>query len=602
MTSGLETSLSESQRHRPIAKPTGLFRKWSVMIALLAGAQLLAAASAGAQTCTAISSTPTTTTKTQGIVGALSSTSSSTAGRTGSSGAASRLRAPACVAEVPNVVSLSPARARSRLASDRLQMSVAQTVEARVRSEQVARQTPKAGTKVACGCEVAVVVAKPQEPRVSVPDPDVSEPPLWVTVPGVIGHDMKRAIEVLRQNPLSVKVAPPIEFKGVTGVVARQYPRGGSKVAMGTVVMLWLKPASVAVPRLVGRTPETAGKLAQDAGLTLVVTERRRSTRKQDTVAEQSPRPGTRVAIGSRVAVEVELAQEMVRVPDVFSQDPEAALGELGSKRLNGRITERTEGEDEVDRVIGQIPAPGTWVPVNTTVRLAVALARPLFPVPDVRGLAPAAAAAKIAAVPSAGFSMSVVERRPSDAAEDRVARQSPAPGRRVPAGTPIEVRIDLARVVVPPLDHEPTAGLDDAVPPPPVREPSPSLPEKPVPPEVEVSVTEPPVTEAPLWRRLIEPLIRPATIGFGALLLALFLLSQLLRQLRRLRKRPGAEAGSAAAPHFEPHADPGVQQIELTGADAPGPEIRLQANSDPGIQSLEIAQPDLFEEERRYA
>ncbi len=593
MTSGLETSLSESQRHRPDARPTGLFKKWSVMIALLAGAQLLAAAGAGAQTCTAISSTPTTT-KTQGIVGALSSMSNPRAGRTGSGGATST--APACVAEVPNVVSLSPARARGRLASDRLEMSVAETVEAKVKSERVARQTPKAGTQVACGCAVAVVVAKPQEPRVSVPDPDVSKPNLLVTVPGVVGHGMDRAIDVLRQNPLSVKVAPPIKFKGVTGVVARQYPRGGSKVALGTVVTLWLKPASVAVPKLIGRTPKAAQELAADAGLTVVITERRRSTRKQDTVAKQSPRPGRQVARGSRVAIEVELAQEMVRVPDVIAQDPDAALDEIGAQRLNGRVTERTESEGEVDRVIGQTPTPGTWVPVNTTVRLAVAEARPLFPVPDVRGLAPAAAEAKIAAVASARFSMSVVERRPSDADGDRVARQSPAPGTRVPAGTPIEVRIDLARVA-PPLTHEPTRGLEEAAPPPPPEEPVVSRPVKPVPPQAVVQLTE-----VPLWKKLIEPLIRPATIGFAALLLAFFLLSQLVRQLRRTRKRTGTEAASAAVPHFEPHADPGLQQIEMAGADAARPEIRLQAHGDPGIQSLEIAQPDLFEEERRYA
>ena len=593
MTSGLETSLSESQRHRPDARPTGLFKKWSVMIALLACAQLLAAAGAGAQTCTAISSTPTTT-KTQGIVGALSSMSNPRAGRTGSGGATST--APACVAEVPNVVSLSPARARGRLASDRLEMSVAETVEAKVKSERVARQTPKAGTQVACGCAVAVVVAKPQEPRVSVPDPDVSKPNLLVTVPGVVGHGMDRAIDVLRQNPLSVKVAPPIKFKGVTGVVARQYPRGGSKVALGTVVTLWLKPASVAVPKLIGRTPKAAQELAADAGLTVVITERRRSTRKQDTVAKQSPRPGRQVARGSRVAIEVELAQEMVRVPDVIAQDPDAALDEIGAQRLNGRVTERTESEGEVDRVIGQTPTPGTWVPVNTTVRLAVAEARPLFPVPDVRGLAPAAAEAKIAAVASARFSMSVVERRPSDADGDRVARQSPAPGTRVPAGTPIEVRIDLARVA-PPLTHEPTRGLEEAAPPPPPEEPVVSRPVKPVPPQAVVQLTE-----VPLWKKLIEPLIRPATIGFAALLLAFFLLSQLVRQLRRTRKRTGTEAASAAVPHFEPHADPGLQQIEMAGADAARPEIRLQAHGDPGIQSLEIAQPDLFEEERRYA
>ncbi len=598
MTSGLETSLSESQRHRPDARPTGLFKKWSVMIALLACAQLLAAAGAGAQTCTAISSTPTTT-KTQGIVGALSSMSNPRAGRTGSGGATST--APACVAEVPNVVSLSPARARGRLASDRLEMSVAETVEAKVKSERVARQTPKAGTQVACGCAVAVVVAKPQEPRVSVPDPDVSKPNLLVTVPGVVGHGMDRAIDVLRQNPLSVKVAPPIKFKGVTGVVARQYPRGGSKVALGTVVTLWLKPASVAVPKLIGRTPKAAQELAADAGLTVVITERRRSTRKQDTVAKQSPRPGRQVARGSRVAIEVELAQEMVRVPDVIAQDPDAALDEIGAQRLNGRVTERTESEGEVDRVIGQTPTPGTWVPVNTTVRLAVAEARPLFPVPDVRGLAPAAAAARIASLRSARLGMQVLERRPSEAERDRVVRQRPAPGIRVPAGTVVEVGVDLARVA-PPLIDAPTPGLADAKPVPPADEPIASAPERPLPPEVEPTAVESPVAETPLWQRLTEPLIRPVAIAFAALLLAFLLLTRLLRRLRRSRRRPGTEAAPAPMPRFVPHTDPGVQQIEMAAADSHLPEIRLQAHGDDGIQSLEIKQSDRFDEEKRYA
>ncbi len=588
MTSGLKTTRAASPSAR-----SGVIKRGLAPLALLAAAQLLAVGTADARTCSAITSTKDPS-STQVFAGALSSATRSAASGTRSTARPSASTAPACVVEVPNVVRLSPASARSRLAANRLKMSVSNSIEAKVTSERIARQTPRPGTRVACGCELAVVVAVPA----AVTETD---PVLQVTVPNVVGRGLKDAVRRLRDDPLSVRVTPPSRFNGVPGVVARQLPRGGSKVAVGSVVTLWLEPATTAVPSLVDRTPAAARKLAEGVGLELVVTERRRSTRRQDTVVAQSPRAGTRVPAGSRIAIEIELAQEMIRVPDVVKDEPEAALEALRAQRLKGRISERVQGAEDIDRVIGQSPAPGTWVPVNTTVRLAVAEARPLFPVPDVRGLAPAAAAARIASLRSARLGMQVLERRPSEAERDRVVRQRPAPGIRVPAGTVVEVGVDLARVA-PPLIDAPTPGLADAKPVPPADEPIASAPERPLPPEVEPTAVESPVAETPLWQRLTEPLIRPVAIAFAALLLAFLLLTRLLRRLRRSRRRPGTEAAPAPMPRFVPHTDPGVQQIEMAAADSHLPEIRLQAHGDDGIQSLEIKQSDRFDEEKRYA
>ena len=344
--------------------------------------------------------------------------------------------ATACTTRVPSLINLSPDVAEQRLAQSGLEMRIAGRVQSSARADRIQRQNPTARSTIRCGGSVSVVVAVAAS---------------GVRVPDVVGRGYDAAAASIQRSGLVPRVRGETSFRGYPGVVAGQRPSAGAQVRDGSRVTIWFEPATGRVPDVTGSSPRVAHEILAKAGYRMVVADRRSSDLAEDQVLDQRPRARSALALGSEVAVTVALAAILVPVPEVTGRSPERAAALLEAAGLEMGVAERFQGEAARDSVARQVPAAGRRVPVGSTVEVAVAEAWPTVTVPEVTGLSPDAALAKIG---ESFLTGQVVERLPGDGAEDRVERQEPAAGRSVRVGSRVSltVREAAAMVAVPDL------------------------------------------------------------------------------------------------------------------------------------------------------
>jgi beta-lactam-binding protein with PASTA domain len=157
-------------------------------------------------------------------------------------------------------------------------------------------QIPRAGTKLAKGKRVALVVAaRPLEQEL-------------VTVPNVLRQPLERAVHMLTEAGLN----PGAETQRPTdlarpGTVLGQRLKGGSQARPGARVDLIVaarpaEPVAVSVPSVVGEHVDKAVELLRNSGLNPGKIERRESlTHRPETVLRQRPGAGEKVRPGGTV-------------------------------------------------------------------------------------------------------------------------------------------------------------------------------------------------------------------------------------------------------------------------------------------------------------
>lgn len=121
--------------------------------------------------------------------------------------------------QVPNLVGLDGARARSKLAASGLVALVASKLPSAQPVGTVLRQSKRAGKVVLEGSTVALVLAAP-----------------YPTVPGTAGMTQASAIRTLRGAGFRVRVSREIVSSGRNGVVLRQSPIGSTRVKPNSVI------------------------------------------------------------------------------------------------------------------------------------------------------------------------------------------------------------------------------------------------------------------------------------------------------------------------------------------------------------------------------
>ncbi|MEU5692652.1 PASTA domain-containing protein [Actinosynnema sp. NPDC020468] len=157
----------------------------------------------------------------------------------------------------------------------------------RVAKGKVVTLNPAPGTEVAIGSTVRIVISKGSQPK---------------PVPNVAGKSKDEAFAALSAAGFD-PVEGPAEFAdGVeNGKVVRTNPPAGTNVANGgdrkvTVTL----STSVTVPNVEGKRIKDAKKTLEDAGLQVEV---QFNNRDRATVVNQSVRPGTKVAKGTKVVL-----------------------------------------------------------------------------------------------------------------------------------------------------------------------------------------------------------------------------------------------------------------------------------------------------------
>jgi beta-lactam-binding protein with PASTA domain len=334
---------------------------------------------------------------------------------------------------VPDVVGLAQAAAQTAITDAGLAVgAVTQEASDTVPVGDVISQNPAAGTSVAPGSAVAFVVSL--------------GPP--VTVPNVVGLPQAAAQTAITDASLTVGAVTLAASETVpAGNVISQNPVAGTSVAPGSAVALVVSLGPpVTVPNVVGLPQAAAQTAITDASLTVgAVTHAASDTVPAGNVISQNPAAGTSVAPGSAVALVISLGPP-VTVPNVVGLAQAAAQTAITDVGLTvGTVTQAHSGTVPAGDVISQNPAAGASVAPGSAVDLVISLGPAPVTVPDVVGLAQAAAQT---AITDASLTVGTVTQDNSDTVPaGAVISQNPAAGASVAPGSAIDLVVSLGPV-----------------------------------------------------------------------------------------------------------------------------------------------------------
>lgn len=234
------------------------------------------------------------------------------------------------------------------------------------------------------------------------------------------------------------------------GTVIRQQPRGGSKLAVGSRVKIWLaKAVQVRVPDLGGQLEQKARIMLDNVGLKSGRSMQKESDRPDNEVLEQNPLAGTLAKAGD--VVRLVISRQMVSVPNLIGRQQIKAVEMLRRKQLTGLITKQESGKVS-GIVLSQKPQPNKRVRVGSAVHISIS--EQVVPVPRLIKLGEKEAANKLQ---SAGLRLGSITKQIVNDRGDEVLKQSPDAGKMVRIGTPVNIVVAVwAMAPVPEL-----TGLD---------------------------------------------------------------------------------------------------------------------------------------------
>jgi beta-lactam-binding protein with PASTA domain/tRNA A-37 threonylcarbamoyl transferase component Bud32 len=261
--------------------------------------------------------------------------------------------------------------AQQDLAGFRLVPKITQSTSETVAAGRVIRQSPPAGTKLARGAEVDLVVS--------------SGAP-FVAVPSIVGYTSADAQRELANSKLRARVVERYGAEPKDQVVAI-VPAPGQQLREGALVTLTvskgLQPAHV--PNVVSLNVDDARTALRKLGLTLNIVDKQVSdTIPQDTIMSQAQAPNSLADRGSAVDVMVSLGPTSASVPDVGGKIPADALTLLRGAGFVPRISYNVDPTNAGGTVTAQQPAPGSSAKRGSTVAIFIGVPGT---VPDVAGM-----------------------------------------------------------------------------------------------------------------------------------------------------------------------------------------------------------------------
>jgi serine/threonine-protein kinase len=280
-----------------------------------------------------------------------------------------------------------------------------------------------------------------------------------VNVPAVVGLKQGEAVRRLNQRGLVPQLnSRPSKFP--RGTVFAQAPGAGTQVNRGSRVTLSVSAAAVTrVPNVVGTKTATAVARLKAAGLGSQVTTVAAKAA-AGVVLSENPKPGTSVAKGSTVALQVSKGQ--TTVPDVTGQPATAAKAAIKAAGLVP-VEFQVPGAEPKGTVTAQKPTANSKLPRGSKVRINVSTgaaatggsgtttsagttttttttAPQKVTVPNVVGQQQAAAQKRLNKA-GLGVRVSYVA---SQKPEGQVVTQSPAAGASVQKGSKVRISVSL--------------------------------------------------------------------------------------------------------------------------------------------------------------
>jgi serine/threonine-protein kinase len=193
-------------------------------------------------------------------------------------------------------------------------------------------------------------------------------------VPSMSGLPLEKAKEELEEAGFGVNVERVPSSSVEEGLVIHSEPPGGSTATHGSDVTLFVSsgPKLAKVPVLVGSQRRVAVQQIRGKGLVPSVSEEE-SSNPPGEVLSQSPSAGSKVEPGSTVSIVVARAKKQSKVPNVVGRERREAVEAIRAAGLSPVVEEEeTENEEEIGRVLEQLPTPGEEVEPGSEVTLIV--------------------------------------------------------------------------------------------------------------------------------------------------------------------------------------------------------------------------------------
>lgn len=260
---------------------------------------------------------------------------------------------------VPDVVERTEAQAQELLKAAGLSIGERTTKPAPNQVGLVLAQSPKAGSEVAIGSPVDLVIGT-----------DV-----LVAVPDVVGKPEKQAVELIKAARLSIGERTTKPAPNQVGLVLVQSPKAGSEVAIGSSVDLVIGTADlVGVPDVVGKPEAQALEMLKAARLSIGERTTRPAPNQVGLVLAQSPKGGAQVPVGTAIDLTIGVAR-LVTVPNVIGLKVEAARETIARAGLAFGVARERES-DRPGLVLEQDREGGKELPAGTLVNVVVGRAR----------------------------------------------------------------------------------------------------------------------------------------------------------------------------------------------------------------------------------
>ncbi|MGH3043370.1 MAG: PASTA domain-containing protein, partial [Gaiellaceae bacterium] len=204
---------------------------------------------------------------------------------------------------VPNVVGIERDLAIAQIEDAELEAEVEEQASTEVEQGIVIEQSPPAGSRIAKGDTVTIVV---------------STGPNEVEIPALAGRTYGEAAAALEDLGLVPRRVDVFSQRPV-GVVASLDPKAGTLVDEGSEVTVRVSKGAqlIAVPDVLNQSEDSARAELEAAEFEVQVVEAPSSSTPAGLVSAQNPDPGVEAARGSTVQITISTGPEMVRVPAV---------------------------------------------------------------------------------------------------------------------------------------------------------------------------------------------------------------------------------------------------------------------------------------------
>ncbi len=222
---------------------------------------------------------------------------------------------------------------------------------------------------------------------------------------------------------------------------------------------------TVKVPDLLGKTEDEARKILKEKNLGFKVATYEESDRYEEgLICEQKIKAGEKVKKHTKIEVVVssKLVGEEIIVPEVAGMDESEAQKKLEGEGIKVGTSEFVYSDQYAEgQVIGTTPSAGSKVTKDTEDIMQVSKGEDKKTIPDVLGKKDADAQAEIK---SAGLKIGkVTYDYDNDVEEGRVVSQSPSSGKKVSAGTTVNLLISKGKKPDEKIQVQNFAGKDES-------------------------------------------------------------------------------------------------------------------------------------------